>query len=106
MSEQTVKSNTKLLLLRKPSEQQAPPPQVDEQSEKKKLQMQQEEEKVKRIKRIRQAAEELAKRKDGGTGRHDGYHLTLTDQHGRPVQLPENERYSLMLALTLHEKVF
>jgi fructose-1,6-bisphosphatase/inositol monophosphatase family enzyme len=108
LAQQTVKSSSKILLLRKPVENQVVEPIVhvnNEQNEKKRKQMQEEEDKVRRIKRIRAAAEELARRQDGGTGRHDSYHLTLTDQNGRPVKLPEHERFSLLLALTLHEKV-
>jgi tetratricopeptide (TPR) repeat protein len=116
LSQQNVRSTSKILLLRKPVNETSPPldvessisstnqPGLSEKEEKKRKQILEEEEKAKRIKRIQIAAEQLARRQDGGTGSHEKHHLSLTDQNGRPITLPEQERISLLIALTLHEK--
>lgn len=54
------------------------------------------------VSRTRQAAEALSNRQDNL--KDDRFFLEISDQEGRPIQLPENERKALALALTLHEK--
>ncbi|XP_057303913.1 NEDD8 ultimate buster 1-like [Hydractinia symbiolongicarpus] len=48
--------------------------------------------------------EALAKRTDGGRGKHDHFFLEINDQQGNKIHLPEEERKSLSVAMTLHEK--
>ncbi|KAL9958299.1 hypothetical protein ACROYT_G035299 [Oculina patagonica] len=54
------------------------------------------------VSRTRQAAEALSSRKDNF--KDDRFFLEISDQEGRPIQLPDSERKALTLALTLHEK--
>ena len=46
----------------------------------------------------------LAKRKDAGRGKHDHYFLEINDQNGKRIELPDEEREALGVAMTLHEK--
>lgn len=55
-----------------------------------------------RVERIFAAAEALAKRDDDGTG--ERYSLELTDQNGNPFPITGDDRHSLLLGMTLHEK--
>jgi len=52
------------------------------------------------VARARQAAEWMSSREDDGSG----YFAQISDQTGRPVDLPREERKALMLAMVLHEK--
>ncbi|CAF0805452.1 unnamed protein product [Didymodactylos carnosus] len=54
------------------------------------------------VEAVRQAAEILNQNVD--LNNPDIYQLNITDQNGRELRLPENERRSLTLAMTLHEK--
>lgn len=54
------------------------------------------------VSRTRQAAEALSNRQDNFED--DRFFLEISDQEGRPIKLPDNERKALALALTLHEK--
>ena len=50
--------------------------------------------------RVRDVAASLANREDDGEGRY----VEICDQTGRPIDMPDGERRSLTLALTLHQK--
>jgi len=52
------------------------------------------------VARTRQAAEWISSHEDDGSG----YFAQISDQTGRPVDLPPEERKALMLAMVLHEK--
>jgi len=52
------------------------------------------------VARTRQAAEWMSSREDDGFG----YFAQISDQTGRPIDLPPEERKALMLAMVLHEK--
>lgn len=85
LSEQGVTAGTELLAL---------PLSVEEQREARMVAAQQS------ASHVRDVAASLANRDDNGDGRY----LEICDQHGRPIDMPDNERRSLTLALTLHQK--
>ncbi|KAL0488319.1 hypothetical protein AKO1_008794 [Acrasis kona] len=102
LQNQNVKTSSKVLVLRKPKEAE-PVAQLNQDQEQIKLKMQEEENKAKRIKSLRDAAERIASRKDGGTSAYEKYHFDLTDQNGRQFELPEAHRISLIMGMTLHQ---
>ncbi|XP_071792301.1 NEDD8 ultimate buster 1-like [Asterias amurensis] len=55
--------------------------------------------------KTKEAAAILAKRKDGGSsGSRERYFLQIADQTGKPIDIPDDEREALSVALTLNEK--
>ncbi|XP_028403320.1 NEDD8 ultimate buster 1-like [Dendronephthya gigantea] len=56
------------------------------------------------VSRTRHAASVLANKKRGGEGPFEDYFFEISDQNGKPLTLPDAERKSLVLAMTLHEQ--
>eukprot|EP01027_Heterolobosea_sp_BB2_P015955 GEZU01022782.1.p1 GENE.GEZU01022782.1~~GEZU01022782.1.p1 ORF type:complete len:307 (+),score=83.84 GEZU01022782.1:710-1630(+) len=69
------------------------------------LRQQHEDEKnAQRLRKIREAAEEMASRSDGGAGRRELRYFELENQYGEKVQLPPEVRRALIIGMTLSEK--
>ncbi|XP_046850929.1 NEDD8 ultimate buster 1-like [Xenia sp. Carnegie-2017] len=56
------------------------------------------------VTKTRNAASVLANKTQGGKSPYQDYLLEISDQNGKRLQLPEDERKSLVLAMTLHEQ--
>lgn len=92
-----MKNGCKILLSRKRS-------QPSEKTKEDINKLKEDEEKARRMKKILEATEELAKRRDGGMGKHELHHFVIENQRGEKVQIPEEDRKALIMAMTLHEK--
>jgi len=105
-----IKKNDKIILMNKPEIKRPKPKQAEMDNDDKgknknsKKSVDEVIERQKNLQEIKEAAMKLAEKTNDGFDWNANYYIELTNQNGERVALPEEQRQSLTVGLTLHEK--
>nr|NP_001070233.1 uncharacterized protein LOC767798 [Danio rerio]AAI24232.1 Zgc:153057 [Danio rerio] len=105
LDEQNVKNNSKIMVLKKPAPD-AKAEQKKEEEEQKKEKKNKEEKEHKQQEELQKTQKgfEILSERDGGEDPSTTPFLEIADQKGNPLQIPDEERKALILAMGFHEK--